>query len=135
MIFPGFLLFPSFLSYFIISPQDKGSWELWTEAIKDAAPIPKDASVNEIIVPTIDTIRVQALADMLVTHQKAILFVGPTGTGKSVYISVSIRPFALILKIIDIISISWRFSSDWATFLTIETTKTTTIRPSPVSGN
>ena len=24
--------------------------------------------------------------------------------------------------------------SDWATFLTIETTKTTTIRPSPVSG-
>ena len=25
--------------------------------------------------------------------------------------------------------------SDWATFLTIETTKTTTIRPSPVSGN
>ena len=25
--------------------------------------------------------------------------------------------------------------SDWATFLTIETTKTTTIRSSPVSGN
>ena len=25
--------------------------------------------------------------------------------------------------------------SDWATFLTIETTKTTTKRPSPVSGN
>ena len=25
--------------------------------------------------------------------------------------------------------------SDWATFLTFETTKTTTIRPSPVSGN
>ena len=25
--------------------------------------------------------------------------------------------------------------SDWATFLTIETTKTTTIRPSQVSGN
>ena len=25
--------------------------------------------------------------------------------------------------------------SDWATFLTIETTKTTTIRPNPVSGN
>ena len=26
-------------------------------------------------------------------------------------------------------------TTDWATFLTIETTKTTTIRPSPVSGN
>ena len=28
-----------------------------------------------------------------------------------------------------------QFHSDWATFLTIETTKTTSIRPSPVSGN
>ena len=32
-------------------------------------------------------------------------------------------------------SVRLQSHSDWATFLTIETTKTTTIRPSPVSGN
>ena len=70
--------------------QLKAHFELWVEKIKDAPPIPKDATVNQIIVPTIDTVRVQTLAELLVTHQKAVLFVGQTGTGKSVYLNVSI---------------------------------------------
>ncbi|XP_071441952.1 dynein axonemal heavy chain 7 [Hetaerina americana] len=66
--------------------EGKGKWRLWEEDLQPAAPIPRDISVNQIIVPTIETVRNMALMSIILTHKIPLLFVGPTGTGKSAYI-------------------------------------------------
>ncbi|KAJ8670547.1 hypothetical protein QAD02_001806, partial [Eretmocerus hayati] len=67
--------------------EGKGEWVPWSEDLKDVPPIPRDIPVNQIIIPTVETIRYFHLFKLLVQHQKPILLVGPTGTGKSAYIT------------------------------------------------
>lgn len=65
--------------------EGKGKWRLWADEIAAAPALPRDIPVNQIIITTVETIRITALLDLLLRHGKPLMLVGPTGTGKSVY--------------------------------------------------
>ena len=65
--------------------KDKFRWTNWLKTVKDE-PIREELEFQNIVVTTIDTIRYRYIFDVLATHGKHVLFGGPTGTGKTVYI-------------------------------------------------
>ncbi|KAM4651998.1 dynein axonemal heavy chain 12 [Discoglossus pictus] len=64
----------------------RGRWVHWNDFIKSTTIGDKKTKIQDIIVPTMDTVRYTFLMEMCLTHTKPLLFVGPTGTGKSVYV-------------------------------------------------
>lgn len=67
--------------------EGKGKWKLWSDEIALAPPLSRDIPVNQIIIATKETVRIYALLDLLVRHRKPTLLVGPTSTGKTIYVN------------------------------------------------
>lgn len=63
--------------------RDKLSWINWLKTVP-AFVVPRDVTYAQLIVPTIDSIRMNKLMTMLVLNGKYPMFCGPTGTGKSI---------------------------------------------------
>jgi dynein heavy chain len=62
-------------------------WFLWTDTIELKPFIDPAAKFDEITIPTKDTSRYNFLMETLISHGHPFIFVGPTGTGKSKYIT------------------------------------------------
>ncbi|XP_069045720.1 dynein axonemal heavy chain 1 isoform X1 [Lepisosteus oculatus] len=64
----------------------KVCWVSWMESSPNVVITP-ETSYSDIIVPTPDTVRMSFLMDMLLSNNKPVLCVGPTGTGKTLTMS------------------------------------------------
>ncbi|XP_055265604.1 dynein axonemal heavy chain 3 [Moschus berezovskii] len=70
---------------FYFLKQASGHWCTWTEYItKEEESISANAKVSELIIPTMETARQSFFLKTYLDHEIPMLFVGPTGTGKSV---------------------------------------------------
>ncbi|XP_034943575.1 dynein heavy chain 12, axonemal [Chelonus insularis] len=63
----------------------KGAWKTFEDNLKNEKVLEK-LSINQIVVPTVDTLRYQYLFLKHIKHGRRFLFYGETGTGKSFYI-------------------------------------------------
>lgn len=65
--------------------KNKGEWRPFNDFLRTTEE-KKVKNIRQMIVPTIDTVRSIYLLDYCVKHKVPVLFIGPTGTGKSAYV-------------------------------------------------
>jgi len=66
--------------------REGGRWMHWSETLSSAFRIPAESTFQEIIVPTVDSARYKFILEQMMRAKKPTLYIGPTGTGKSVSI-------------------------------------------------
>ena len=74
---------------FFYQMKNKGEWRHWNDLLKSgesSGSEKKVKNIRQIMVPTMDTVRIFYLLDYCIKHKRPILMCGPTGTGKSAYI-------------------------------------------------
>jgi len=71
---------------FLYQCQGKGKWTKWIATIDTDMVVKPGQKLKDVLVPTMDTARYMYLTELAIKHRMATLFVGPTGTGKTVYV-------------------------------------------------
>ncbi|CAG0885871.1 unnamed protein product [Darwinula stevensoni] len=73
---------------YVFDRKDMGHWMPWMETMdKKALHIPPNAKVSELLIPTVETARQSYFLKLLLNQGIPLVFVGPTGTGKSAIVS------------------------------------------------
>jgi len=70
--------------------KEHSSWVNWSKTVPDYV-VPTGGSYTEVIVPNVDSIRVQFLIKNCLVNRKHIMIVGQTGTGKSIMIQNELK--------------------------------------------
>ncbi|XP_019624138.1 PREDICTED: dynein heavy chain 12, axonemal-like isoform X1 [Branchiostoma belcheri] len=71
---------------YLFETKGRGKWIPWTNMISSTLTADKNTKMSEILVPTMDTARYTYIMDVCIRHGRTLMYVGPTGVGKSVYI-------------------------------------------------
>uniref|UniRef100_UPI00358FFBD0 dynein axonemal heavy chain 3 n=1 Tax=Myxine glutinosa TaxID=7769 RepID=UPI00358FFBD0 len=73
--------------YYFVRHGD-GQWNHWTSYIgREEAVIAESAKVSGVIIPTLETARQAFFLNSLISNSVPLLFIGPTGTGKSALVN------------------------------------------------
>ena len=65
---------------------NKAEWTKWEDVLSINTQLPRDVYAGNMIIPTLDTVRYQHIMGLLVKNDKPFILIGPSGTGKTVYI-------------------------------------------------
>ena len=74
----------------IFFERDKINWISWLKTIPPYV-VPRDVSYSQLIVPTIDSIRMNKMIYTLLMNDKHPMICGQTGTGKSISIASELK--------------------------------------------
>jgi dynein heavy chain len=65
---------------------NKAEWAKWEDSMTSGSALPRDVYAGNMIVPTLESTRYQHIMTLLLQNDKPFLLIGPSGTGKTVYI-------------------------------------------------